>query len=152
MLLGDFVSVYLALLYGVDPTPVEKIDHLVQPLAKTFVPYAKRFVGRSDHRGGGGQTRTRGRQVLPGLADLEAYALFKTLHVGLERTGAVPGDGPRSAVGATAEDVDLRHTEDGGRIVMRSENTVVIPVQPTDHRHLGKAVARELVGLAGVRE
>jgi len=32
MLLGDFTSVYLALLYGVDPTPVEKIDFLKRRL------------------------------------------------------------------------------------------------------------------------
>ena len=32
MLLGDFASVYLALLYGVDPTPVEKIDFLKRRL------------------------------------------------------------------------------------------------------------------------
>jgi len=32
MILGDFTSVYLAYLYGVDPTPVEKIDFLKQRL------------------------------------------------------------------------------------------------------------------------
>lgn len=32
MLLGDFTSVYLAFLYGVDPTPVEKIDYLKKRL------------------------------------------------------------------------------------------------------------------------
>ena len=35
VLLGDFTSVYLALLYGVDPTPVEKIDFLKGRLQET---------------------------------------------------------------------------------------------------------------------
>lgn len=35
MLLGDFTSVYLALLYGIDPTPVEKIDFLKRRLQET---------------------------------------------------------------------------------------------------------------------
>jgi glucose/mannose-6-phosphate isomerase len=34
MILGDFISVYLALLNGVDPTPVKKIDYLKQQLSK----------------------------------------------------------------------------------------------------------------------
>jgi glucose/mannose-6-phosphate isomerase len=34
MVLGDFISVYLALLAGVDPTPVKKIDYLKGQLAK----------------------------------------------------------------------------------------------------------------------
>jgi hypothetical protein len=33
MLLGDFTSVYLAYLNGVDPTPVTKIDRLKKELA-----------------------------------------------------------------------------------------------------------------------
>ena len=33
LMLGDFTSVYLALLYGVDPTPVEKIDYLKRQLS-----------------------------------------------------------------------------------------------------------------------
>jgi glucose/mannose-6-phosphate isomerase len=33
MLLGDFASVYLAYLNGVDPTPVDKIDRLKKELA-----------------------------------------------------------------------------------------------------------------------
>ena len=32
-LLGDLVSVYLAVLEGVDPTPIEPIDRLKQALA-----------------------------------------------------------------------------------------------------------------------
>jgi glucose/mannose-6-phosphate isomerase len=35
MILGDFISVYLALLGGVDPTPVKKIDFLKRELKKT---------------------------------------------------------------------------------------------------------------------
>jgi glucose/mannose-6-phosphate isomerase len=35
LILGDFVSVYLALLNGVDPTPVKKIDYLKAQLKKT---------------------------------------------------------------------------------------------------------------------
>ncbi len=34
LVLGDFASVYLALLYGVDPTPVENIDYLKAQLSK----------------------------------------------------------------------------------------------------------------------
>lgn len=34
MILGDFISVYLALLNGVDPTPVKKIDYLKEQLSK----------------------------------------------------------------------------------------------------------------------
>jgi glucose/mannose-6-phosphate isomerase len=34
MLLGDFASVYLAYLNGVDPTPVKKIDALKKELAR----------------------------------------------------------------------------------------------------------------------
>lgn len=34
MILGDFISVYLALLNGVDPTPVKKIDFLKEQLKK----------------------------------------------------------------------------------------------------------------------
>jgi len=34
MILGDFTSVYLALLAGVDPTPVKKIDYLKEQLKK----------------------------------------------------------------------------------------------------------------------
>ena len=34
LVLGDFVSVYLAYLNGVDPTPVEKIDYLKRQLAR----------------------------------------------------------------------------------------------------------------------
>lgn len=35
MVLGDFISVYLALLGGIDPTPVKKIDYLKQQLAES---------------------------------------------------------------------------------------------------------------------
>jgi glucose/mannose-6-phosphate isomerase len=34
LMLGDFTSIYLALLYGVDPTPVENIDYLKKQLGK----------------------------------------------------------------------------------------------------------------------
>jgi len=34
LVLGDFTSVYLAYLYGVDPTPVENIDYLKKQLSK----------------------------------------------------------------------------------------------------------------------
>jgi glucose/mannose-6-phosphate isomerase len=34
ILFGDWVSYYLAMLYGVDPTPVEPIDYLKQSLSK----------------------------------------------------------------------------------------------------------------------
>ncbi|MFH1754409.1 MAG: SIS domain-containing protein, partial [Candidatus Latescibacterota bacterium] len=32
MILGDFISVYLGLMNGMDPTPVEKIDYLKKQL------------------------------------------------------------------------------------------------------------------------
>ena len=32
--IGDFVSYYLAVLYGIDPTPVEKVTYLKNELAK----------------------------------------------------------------------------------------------------------------------
>jgi glucose/mannose-6-phosphate isomerase len=32
--IGDFVSFYLAILYGIDPTPVEKVTFLKNELAK----------------------------------------------------------------------------------------------------------------------
>ncbi|MEI7905050.1 MAG: SIS domain-containing protein [Candidatus Firestonebacteria bacterium] len=32
--LGDFTSVYLSLLYNIDPTPIKAIDHLKKELAK----------------------------------------------------------------------------------------------------------------------
>jgi len=35
LVLGDFASVYLAYLYGVDPTPVKNIDYLKERLAET---------------------------------------------------------------------------------------------------------------------
>jgi len=34
--IGDFISYYLAILYGVDPTPTEKIAYLKSQLAKEF--------------------------------------------------------------------------------------------------------------------
>ena len=34
VLLGDLVSVYLAVLRGVDPTPIELIDHVRSALAR----------------------------------------------------------------------------------------------------------------------
>ena len=34
LLFGDWVSYYLAMLYGVDPTPVEPIDYLKRSLSK----------------------------------------------------------------------------------------------------------------------
>jgi len=34
LILGDFISVYLGLLNGVDPTPVKKIDYLKEQLKK----------------------------------------------------------------------------------------------------------------------
>jgi hypothetical protein len=35
MILGDFASVYLAYLNGVDPTPISVIDHLKDRLRET---------------------------------------------------------------------------------------------------------------------
>jgi glucose/mannose-6-phosphate isomerase len=32
--IGDFTSYYLALLYGIDPTPVERVTYLKNQLAK----------------------------------------------------------------------------------------------------------------------
>ncbi len=34
IILGDYTSVYLGAAWGVDPTPVEKIDHLKSNLAE----------------------------------------------------------------------------------------------------------------------
>jgi glucose/mannose-6-phosphate isomerase len=31
---GDFISLYLAVLYGIDPTPVARVTYLKQELAK----------------------------------------------------------------------------------------------------------------------
>ncbi len=33
IVLGDYVSTYLAVLYGVDPTPIEVLDHIKEALA-----------------------------------------------------------------------------------------------------------------------
>jgi len=35
--IGDFVSYYLAILYGIDPTPVERVTYLKNQLAKLFI-------------------------------------------------------------------------------------------------------------------
>jgi glucose/mannose-6-phosphate isomerase len=32
--IGDFISFYLAILYGIDPTPVDKVDHLKRRLGE----------------------------------------------------------------------------------------------------------------------
>jgi glucose/mannose-6-phosphate isomerase len=41
MLLGDFASVYLAYMNGVDPTPVKKIDVLKRELSAVALPQEK---------------------------------------------------------------------------------------------------------------
>ena len=45
MLLGDLVSIYLAVLRGVDPGPVKVIDELKAALAETLTPPASATRG-----------------------------------------------------------------------------------------------------------
>ena len=48
IVMGDFVSVYLAALYGIDPTPVDAISELKQALARSDRPARDEDDGLSD--------------------------------------------------------------------------------------------------------
>ena len=92
IVLGDFVSVYLAALYGVDPTPVEAICELKAAMA---------LADRPDDA-----CRRRGRLTLPGSPSPGARRGAATRH---EAASAVPiPDWPRPSPGCRLVAIDRR--------------------------------------------